>query len=99
MAARKLKGTKTSPWPDVTKDRMRATMLMNRLCDHALGRNEMTPTQVTACSVALKKLRPDLAAVQHSGEIAMPYALVLPMAESAEAWEAECNQEVSKTEH
>jgi hypothetical protein len=99
MAARKLKGTKTSPWPDVTKDRMRATMLMNRLCNHALGHVDMSPTQVTACLGALRKLRPDLAAVQHSGEVALPYAIVVPMTANAEDWEAEVTQDVSKVEH
>jgi hypothetical protein len=42
-------------------------MLVNRLENHALGKVDMTATQVQAARVLLNKTLPDLQAVQHSG--------------------------------
>jgi hypothetical protein len=42
--------------------------ILNNLIDHVEGRLEMSPTQVHAGISLLKKVMPDLAAVQHSGE-------------------------------
>lgn len=55
-------------------------MLVNRLEDHALGKVEMTATQVQAARVLLNKTLPDLQAVQHSGpgEGAIPVAVGTP---------------------
>lgn len=44
-------------------------MLAKRLRDHALGRNEMSATQIKAAEILLRKAWPDLKAVEHSGEI------------------------------
>ena len=43
-----------------TRERIRTSMLINRLQDHVFGRCEMTPTQVKAASVVLRKTLPDL---------------------------------------
>ena len=43
-----------------TRERIRTSMLKNRLQDHALGRCEMTLSQVKAASVVLRKTLPDL---------------------------------------
>lgn len=61
MAARKRKGTKDNPWPEKTRERIRTSMLANRLTDHVLGKCEMTTSQVTAAVALLKKTLPDLA--------------------------------------
>jgi len=42
-------------------------MLLNRLQDHAFGEVEMTPTQIQAAQICLKKSMPDLAAMEHTG--------------------------------
>jgi hypothetical protein len=42
---------------------------MKRLKDHALGKLEMTATQIKAAEILLRKVIPDLRAVEHSGEI------------------------------
>lgn len=79
---------------DQHRDKIIKANILTRLTMHANGKVDMKPTEVTAAIALLKKVLPDLAAVQHSGEVAMPYAIVLPMSETAEDWEAECVQEV-----
>ena len=44
-------------------------MLLNRLRNHVLGRIEMSTTQVRAAEILLRKSMPDLAGVEHSGEV------------------------------
>jgi hypothetical protein len=69
-----------------------AAMLINRLNDHAAGRNEMTATQVRAAEILLKKVLPDLAAVEHNGEASVRYTISAePM--TAEQWKREVEQE------
>jgi hypothetical protein len=43
-----------------TRERIRTSMLKNRLQDHVFGRCEMTPTQVRSALVVLRKTLPDL---------------------------------------
>ena len=47
-----------------TRERIRTSMLKNRLQDHALGRCEMTLSQVKAASIVLRKTLPDLKPVK-----------------------------------
>lgn len=46
-----------------TKDAARATQLQNRLVDHGFGKVDLSPTQVRAIDIVLKKLKPDLQAI------------------------------------
>jgi hypothetical protein len=89
MAARKTIGTKNVPWDTRTRDRIKASMLINRLSDFVehyrpLGENEdtkaaeaasaslkhfMTDGQIRAALGLLKKVLPDLASTEISGEI------------------------------
>lgn len=48
--------------------KIQTSQLINRLQDHANGKVELSPTQVRAAEVLLKKALPDLASVQHTGE-------------------------------
>ena len=47
--------------------------ILNALVEHVEGKREMTSTQVSACIAVLKKVMPDLSAIEssieHSGEI------------------------------
>jgi hypothetical protein len=43
-----------------TRERIRTSMLINRLQDHIFGKCEMTPTQVKAALSSLRKTLPDL---------------------------------------
>lgn len=56
MAARKRKIEHDT----FTRDRIKTTQLVNRLTNHALGKNKMASTQVTAAVAILRKSLPDL---------------------------------------
>jgi hypothetical protein len=58
-----------------TREKIQTSQLINRLQDHANGAVDMTPTQVRAAEVLLKKSLPDLTAVQVSGDEANPLVL------------------------
>lgn len=60
MAARKIKGTKTAPWPEIVRERIRGAMLEKALMEHVLGKADMKPSQVQAGLGLLKKILPDL---------------------------------------
>jgi hypothetical protein len=55
--------------PEVVRQRIQTSQLVNRLTDHAHGHVEMTSTQVTAALGLLRKSLPDLTAITHSGSI------------------------------
>ena len=48
----------------------------------------MSPTQVNAANILLRKVMPDLAAIEHSGEVKQVFA-VSPELPTLEEWEAE----------
>lgn len=60
---------------EIARDRIKATTLINRLAAHAAGKIEMTPTQVQAAQILLKKVLPDLAAVDNhvTGQMTQHY--------------------------
>ena len=64
MAARK-----TAWHTEVVRRRIRATQLMRRLAKHALGKLEMSATQIKAAEILLRKVVPDLKAVEHTGTV------------------------------
>jgi hypothetical protein len=58
--------------PEKVRQRIRTSMLVRRLKNHVLGKVEMSPTQLKAAEILLKKALPDLSAVEHSGSIEQP---------------------------
>jgi len=50
--------------------------ILNALIEHAVGKRDMTATQVTAGIALLKKVLPDLQAVQVSGDPESPVHMV-----------------------
>lgn len=57
-----------------TRKKIQAAQLINRLTDHALSNDPvMDASQVNAAKVLLNKVLPDLKAIEHSGEIAIPH--------------------------
>jgi hypothetical protein len=50
------------------RERIRTSMLINRLSNHAAGRIKMEASQVRAAEVLLKKCLPDLSSTEHTGE-------------------------------
>jgi hypothetical protein len=64
MAARKRKVELTETW----KEKIKASVIGLRLYEHMQGLNEMTPTQIKAADILLKKLVPDLGRTEHVGD-------------------------------
>lgn len=52
--------------------------ILNALIEHAEGSRPMSATQVSAALGLLRKVMPDLAAVEHSGEVEHNYIARLP---------------------
>ena len=51
---------------DDVRAKIQTSQLVNRLTDHALGSIKLTPTQVRAIEILIKKTLPDLQAIAHS---------------------------------
>ena len=68
MAARK------QLWhPDEVRRRIQASQLINRLQNHALSEKElMTPSQIQAATILLKKAMPDLSSTELVGNTEKP---------------------------
>lgn len=54
--------------------KIQVSQLINRLTDHALGNADLSNTQVRAIEILLKKIMPDLTAIEHSGDADNPMA-------------------------
>jgi hypothetical protein len=52
----------------MVRDKIQASQLINRLEAHAMGEVELSATQVRSIEVLLKKVVPDLSAVQVDGD-------------------------------
>ena len=61
---------------DEVRLRIQTSQLINRLTDHALGDLELTPTQIRAIEILLKKSIPDLSSIEVSGDEENPLQLV-----------------------
>lgn len=72
MPARKRKVRLDENW----RERIRTSMLLNRLQDHAFGEIELTQSQIKAVEILLRKTAPDLAATQISGPDGGPMELI-----------------------
>lgn len=71
----------------MVREKIRASQLVNALENHVLGRRKMTSTQVTAALGLLRKCVPDMAIVEHSGEVEHRHVARLPqVAKSSEEW-------------
>lgn len=55
-----------------TREKIKTSQLVNRLQSFVDGKVEMSPAQVTAANILLKKVLPDLQAVQLSGDPERP---------------------------
>lgn len=72
MAARKNKVKLTEAW----KAKIKVSVISGRLYDHLQGKNEMTPTQIKAADILLKKLVPDLNRAEVVGDEDKPVKIV-----------------------
>jgi len=76
MAARTSKVVLTDSW----REKIRTSMLINRLQNHVVGRIEMSPTQLRAAEVLLRKRLPDLNATELTGPGGGPMEIATPLA-------------------
>jgi hypothetical protein len=63
---------------DETRARIQTTQLINRLQKQADGEVELTPMQMKAIEILLRKALPDLSAVELSGEVTNRTAREIP---------------------
>jgi urease alpha subunit len=71
MAARKRKTTLSDSW----KEKIRTSMLINRLNSHIFEDVEISQTQMRAIEILLRKVAPDLKAVEVTGNDDNPLAI------------------------
>ena len=60
---------------DEIRAKIQASQLINRLTNHAFGEIDLTPTQIKAIEILLRKCVPDLAAVELTGDADRPVEL------------------------
>jgi hypothetical protein len=60
---------RTAWTPDKVRQRIRVGVVLKRVQDHALGKVEMSATQLKAAEILLRKAVPDMRAVEHSGTV------------------------------
>jgi hypothetical protein len=61
---------------DDVRAKIQTSQLLNRLADHALNGVELSATQVRSIEVLLKKVLPDLQAVELSGDEDNPVEVI-----------------------
>lgn len=54
---------------DEIRAKIQTSQLVNRLTDHALGKVDLSPTQVRAIEVLIRKTLPDLSAVDLDAQV------------------------------
>jgi len=69
MAARKRTVKLGSEW----RERIRVAKILERVEKHALGEVEMKTSELKAAEILLRKSLPDLASVEHTGELAVKH--------------------------
>lgn len=57
------------------RERIKSDRIIDRLESHILDEREMTASQVSAALGLLRKTVPDLASIEHSGEVAHKHTL------------------------
>jgi len=82
MAARKRRGTKENPWPDDVREKIRSSMLVNRLVSYALNEDDpqgnevkLETGQVRAIEILLKKTLPDLQSTEINANVSATVTL------------------------
>lgn len=68
-------------YPSKARDRIKASLVIEKLNRFVMGECEMSAHQVNAARILLNKVLPDLKAVEHSGEISSKPARKLDNAE------------------
>lgn len=74
-------------YADAVRARIKAGGIAKRLEDYVVGKISLEPAQVTAALGLLRKIVPDCASVEHSGEVIQRFVADLPeVSPSVDAW-------------
>jgi hypothetical protein len=65
-------------WEDEVRRKLQASGVLNRLISYVNGEITLETSQVTAALGLLRKCLPDLATVEHKGEVATRYVVEIP---------------------
>jgi hypothetical protein len=68
------------------RKKIQTTQLVNRLTNHAVGKVDMSATQVSAALGLLKKSLPDLQSVEMKSEVEITNDVAVPRPTDYEAW-------------
>lgn len=72
---------------EVTRNRIRTAMLVNRLQNFVLGQIQMSASQVQAAIGLLRKTLPDLQSIEHLGELTADVHLVSAEPLTEDEWQ------------
>jgi len=87
--SRGVRGVRLNPDHDErTRAKIQTSQILNRLNAFIFGKVELSPAQVTAALGLLRKTIPDLASIEHFGEVKQIFAVSPELPTMAE-WEAE----------
>jgi hypothetical protein len=88
MAAHKPRKTPSFLLTDEHRGKIQNSSILNCLIEHAQGMRDMTATQVTAAIALMRKVLPDLSAVDHSGDVTTSYVMRAPLpATNIDEWQ------------
>ena len=72
---------------EVTRERIRATLLVERLQKHFFGKIELTMTQIRTAEILLRKVVPDLKHTDLSATSGQRFVIEVPPELTREEWE------------
>jgi len=86
-ASKKRKRKPSEFHSEVTRERIRATLLVERLQACALGEIDLSPVQVRAIEILLRKVLPDLSKTEINDTSPHRYVVEMPAELTQEEWE------------
>ena len=72
---------------EVTRERIRAAVIIDRFQKHFMGELDLTPTQIRVGEILLRKVIPDLTHTDLSATFTRRYVVEVPAQLSDEEWE------------
>lgn len=73
---------------DTVRNKIQASLLVNRLHAHAMGEIELSPTQVNSIKILIGKVLPDLQATTIQGEVDHRFVARMPQqTDTADEWQ------------
>jgi hypothetical protein len=72
--------------PESVRQKIKASMLVKVLQEHALGQRDLTMSQVRAIGILLKKIIPDLTSTEVKSEVTHHYVAEIPPVLSKQEW-------------